>query len=703
MIEKKIYSVELTLPDSDVPIIIETGWVAKQTNGAVWIKQGGTVLLVTAVSGKTPEKYQDFFPLTVNYLEKMYAVGKFPGGYIKRETKPSDRETLTSRLIDRPLRPLFDDGFRNETQVVATVLSYDGIHQPDILALNGASFALLISDIPYNNACASVRVGKLDGKFIINPSLDKYPELAMNIIVAGTKDALAMVEGGMDEATEDVVVEALDYAHSIIKTIVALQEKMQSDCGKPKMTYQDFSIPKDLIKNAYDKFAEDFRKALQIDGKLEKYTAIDSVKKAYLDHIKESDLSTYESNVGLYKDIATEIEKIVFRDELIKTHSRIDGRKLDEVRPIDILIGILPSVHGSALFTRGETQALVVLTLGSKSDSQIIDDIEGRKDKTFMLNYNFPPYSVGETGRMGAPGRREIGHGALAERAVAGILPTSTDFPYTVRVVSEILESNGSSSMASVCGATLSMMDAGIKIKAPVSGIAMGLVMQEDGSYVILTDIMGLEDHLGDMDFKVTGTAKGITALQMDIKIKGLSSEILRKALDQASVGRSFILGEMLKALPASREELSPNAPRFFVVNINPEKTGALIGPQGKNIKSIIEVTGATIDILDGGIVNIFGKDKATIDAATILVQASVAEAIVGTVYTATVKKIMEYGAFVEILPGLEGLLHVSQYSKERINNIADHLSVGDKVDVKYIGKDRSGRVELSRKALLED
>ncbi len=702
MIEKKKHSCTIVLPDTDCPIVIETGWVAKQTNGAVWVKQGGTVILVTAVAGRAPEKYQDFFPLTVNYLEKMYSVGRVPGGYIKRETKPSDRETLTSRLIDRPLRPLFDDGFRNETQVVATVLSADGINQPDVLALNGASFALLISDIPYNTASAAVRIGKIDGKLIVNPKFEDYDKLSMNIIVAGTAEALSMVEAGMDCSTEEEVIEALELAHDQIKLIVGVQEEFRKTCGKPKMSYTDFSIPKDILADACSKYSDDFRKAFKISGKLEKYAAIDNVKDAYAEYMKEKNADDYTANQGLYKDVAKEVEKIVFRDELVRTHSRIDGRALDEVRPIDIECGILPFAHGSALFTRGETQALVVLTLGSKTDSQIIDDIGGRVEKKFMLNYNFPPYSVGETGRMGAPGRREIGHGALAERAVMDMVPPHEDFPYTLRVVSEILESNGSSSMASVCGASLAMMDAGVQIKSPVSGIAMGLVMQEDGSYVILTDIMGLEDHLGDMDFKVTGTEKGITALQMDIKIKGLSRDIMSKALAQAKSGRSFIMGEMLKALPEARAELSPSAPRFQVLHINPEKTGALIGPQGKNIKAIIEATGASIDIADGGIVNIFGKDKAIIDETLRLIQLSVAEAIEGETYTSTVKKVMEYGAFVEILPGLEGLLHVSQYSHERINNIADHVKVGDKIDVKYIGKDRSGRIELSRKALLD-
>lgn len=700
--DKNIHSFEISLPNSNEPIIFETGWKAKQANGSVWIKQGGTVVLVTAVAGKAPEAYQDFFPLTVNYIEKMYSVGKIPGGYIKRETKPSDRETLISRLIDRPLRPLFDDGYRNETQVVATVLSADSNSLPDILALNAASAALMISDIPFSIAVGAVRIGKLNGELVVNPPAEMHGRLTMNIVVAGTKDAIAMVEAGMNGVTEDEVIEALEFAHEQIKKLVAIQEKMALEIGKPKMEYTDFSLPKDLVDTAYEKFGGAFKDSFSVQGKLESYEAIDKVKDDYLTYIAETlGEEEFEANKGIYKDIAKEVEKIVFRNSLVKTHKRVDGRALDEIRPIDIEVGVLPMAHGSALFTRGETQALVVATLGSKNDSQTVESIEGVSSKSFMLQYNFPPFSVGEVGRMGAPGRREIGHGALAERALAAVMPKDDNFPYTVRVVSEILESNGSSSMATVCGGALSMMDAGLQITAPVAGVAMGLVMEDDGDYVVLTDIMGLEDHLGDMDFKVAGTETGITALQMDIKIKGLSKEILTKALAQAKEGRLFILNKYKEVMPEPRKELAPNAPRVFTMNINPDKTGALIGPQGKNIKAIVEATSASIDILDGGIVNIFGKDQATIDKAVNLIEASVAEAVEGKTYNATVKKVMEYGAFVEILPGLEGLLHVSQYDHKRIPSISDYLKVGDKVDVMYMGKDRNGRIELSRKALL--
>lgn len=700
--EKNIHSYEISLPGCAEPIIFETGWKAKQANGSIWIKQGGTVVLVTAVAGKAPEAYQDFFPLTVNYVEKMYSVGKIPGGYVKRETKPSDRETLISRLIDRPLRPLFDDGFRNETQVVATVLSADGIGLPDILALNAASAALMISDIPFSMAVGGVRIGKLNGELIVNPPVELHEKLSMNIVVAGTKDAIAMVEAGMNGVTEEEVIEALEYGHEQIKKLVEVQERMAAEIGKPQMEYTDFSLPKDLVQEAYEKFGAAFKDAFAVKGKLESYEAIDKVKEDYLAYVLETrGEDEFEANKGIYKDIAKEVEKIVFRNSLVKTHKRADGRALDEIRPIDIEVGVLPMAHGSALFTRGETQALVVATLGSKNDSQTLESIEGVSSKSFMLQYNFPPFSVGEVGRIGAPGRREIGHGALAERALSAVVPNDSSFPYTVRVVSEILESNGSSSMATVCGGALSMMDAGLQITAPVAGVAMGLVMEEDGDYVVLTDIMGLEDHLGDMDFKVAGTETGITALQMDIKIKGLSKEILTKALAQAKEGRLFILNKYKEVLPEPRKDLNPNAPRVFTMNINPDKTGALIGPQGKNIKAIVEATGASIDILDGGIVNIFGKNQSTIDNAVNMIEATIAEAVVGKTYTATVKKVMEYGAFVEILPGLEGLLHVSQYAHERIPSIADYLKVGDKVDVMYMGKDRNGRMELSRKALL--
>ena len=700
--EKKTEIFSLELSSGTAPMCFETGWKAKQANGSIWAKQGDTVVLVTAVSGRPPAGYVDFFPLTVNYIEKFYAVGKFPGGYIKKETKPSDRETLTSRLIDRPLRPMFPDGFRNETQIIATVVSADNVNMPDILALNAASFALMISDIPFTIPVGACRVGRLDGELVVNPPLSSFNKLEMNITIAATEDAIVMVEAGMANMTEEVIVDALIFGHEKIKKIIALQKEAVAKVGKPKMEYVDFSIPRDLVEKSVAQIGYDMRAAFDIPGKLEKYAAIDALKSSFLTSLKEEHgEDVYKEKELLFKDLFKEVEKDVFRDYIVTTKNRVDGRATDEIRPIDIETALLPAVHGSSLFTRGETQALVTVTLGSKTDSQMTDTIEGLVSKSFSLQYNFPPFSVGETGRIGTPGRREIGHGALAERALSYVLPANDeDFPYTVRVVSEILESNGSSSMASVCGGTLAMMDAGIKIKAPVAGIAMGLVYQ-NGRYVVLTDIMGLEDHLGDMDFKVAGTEEGITALQMDIKIKGLSREILSEALTQAKAGRLFILNKMKEALPEVRAEMPATAPRVCLININPEKTGLLIGPQGKNIKAIVDATGAKIDILDGGIVNIFALNEEAMQRAVDMVEASVAEAAEGKSYNATVKKVTEYGAFVEILPGLEGLLHVSQYSHERTANIGDHLKVGDKVEVMYLGKDRNGRLDLSRKALL--
>ena len=698
MMEKNVYTFDIQLGENTEPIIFETGWKAKQANGSVWVKQGGTVVLVTAVASDTSPEDIDFFPLTVNYIEKFYAIGKIPGGFIKRETKPSDRETLTSRLIDRPLRPSFPDGFRNDTQIIATVVSSDDIHSPDILALNAASAALSISDIPFNGPIAGVRVGQIDGKFIINPSKQDFDNLTMNITVAGTSDAIVMVEAGMNNLSEEIVVDALEFGHNHIKKLIELQEKMKNEIGKEKMDYKDFSVSEELINEAYESLKDDIYKAVQIPGKKEKYAEIDRVKEEYL-AAKEKELGD-DYVKKTYSEIYGEVEKKIFREITLNSGKRVDGRDYEEVRPIDIETTLLPMAHGSSLFTRGETQALVIATLGTKMDGQMVDDIEGNRQKNFMLHYNFPPYSVGETGFLRAPGRREIGHGTLAERALSGIIPSEEEFPYVIRVVSEILESNGSSSMASVCGGCLALMDAGIPVKDVVAGIAMGLIY-EDGDYKILSDIMGIEDHLGDMDFKVTGTRTGITALQMDIKIEGLSREILEKALEQAKRGRLHILDKMEEVLDKPREELSPNAPRFETIKVNPEKVGAIIGPGGKTIKALIEETGASIDILDGGVVNIFANDKESLDNTVNKVLGLAQELEKDKVYKATVKKIMDFGAFVELLPGVEALLHVSQYSNERIKNIGDYLKVGDTVEVKYLGKDNRGRLNISRKVLL--
>ncbi|WP_277655851.1 polyribonucleotide nucleotidyltransferase [Seleniivibrio woodruffii] len=700
--DKNVQIFPIRLREDADEIIFETGWKAKQANGSIWVKQGGTIVLVTAVGQKKAAANQGFFPLTVNYFEKFYAAGKIPGGFFKREAKPSDKETLISRLIDRPLRPMFPDGFRNETQVIATVVSYDGVNSPDMLAMNAASAALMISDVPFNGPIAGVRVGRLDGQLLIDPPANRTDELDINIILAGTDDAIVMVEAGMNNVSEEDVVEALQFGHKHIRMLVAHQLEMVKALGKEKFAYETFAVPAEEIDEAMALIGEKIKAALVIPQKLEKYAAIDKLGEEFLVLMKEKvGEEVYKEKEGHYKNVYHEVEKKAFRDFTIDSKTRIDGRSYAEVRPIDIEHQLLPMAHGSALFTRGETQALVVATLGTKMDTQILDNIEGEGRKRFMLHYNFPPFCVGEVGFMRGPGRREIGHGALAERALSYILPHEDNFPYTMRIVSEVLESNGSSSMATVCGGCLSLMDAGVPIKAPVAGVAMGLIYEGKDRYAILSDIMGTEDHLGDMDFKVAGTKDGITALQMDIKIEGLSKELLETALDQAKAARLHILGKMVDVLPEPKEDLAPTAPRYLTMKINPEKIGMVIGPGGKMIKSIIEESGASIDIDDTGKINIFAVSKDAINIAQRRVNEIVAEVEDGAVYDATVKKIMEYGAFVELIPGIEALLHVSQYSNERINKIEDFLSVGDVVQVKVVGKDPNGRYKLSRKVLL--
>jgi len=699
--EKNILEFPIRLNDSAEEIIFETGWKAKQANGSVWVKQGGTVVLVTAAGRKTASENQGFFPLTVNYIEKFYASGKIPGGFFKREAKPTDRETLTSRLIDRPLRPMFPDGFRNETQVIAHVLSYDGVNSPDMLAMNGASAALMISDIPFNGPIAGVRVGRLDGELIINPPADRMEELDINIILAGTDDAIVMVEAGMDIVSEEDVIEALQFGHDNIKKLVAKQNEMVEKLGKAKFEYTSFCVADELVDEAMSQLVDKLKEALVIPAKLEKYEALDKIGEEYIETMKEK-IGEDDFDESLYKNIYHEVEKKAFRDFTIDSKTRIDGRSYSDIRDIDIETRLLPMAHGSGLFTRGETQALVVATLGTKTDTQIMDTIYGDGKKKFMLHYNFPPFCVGEVGFLRGPGRREIGHGALAERALSYVLPHEDDFPYTIRIVSEVLESNGSSSMATVCGGCLALMDAGVPIKSPVAGVAMGLIYEGADRYAVLSDILGTEDHLGDMDFKVTGTKEGITALQMDIKIEGLSRDLLEAALGQAKAARMHILGKMTEHMPEPNTELAPTAPRYVTMKINPEKIGMVIGPGGKMIKSIIEESGAAIDIDDTGTINIFASDKASIEIAVGKVNEIVAEIEDGGVYDATVKKIMEYGAFVEVIPGQEALLHVSQYSHERIDSLADFLNVGDKVQVKVVGKDNNGRYKLSRKVLLE-
>lgn len=697
--EKNIIRKEVYIDGIAEPIIFETGWKAKKANGSVWVNQGGTVVLVTAVMSRNVPEYVDFFPLTVNYVEKFYAVGKIPGGFIKREGKPSEKETLVSRLIDRPLRPLFPDGFRNETQIVATVLSSDPEFPSDVLAINGASLALMISDIPFNGPVGAVRVAKIDNKLVLNPRQVDLDNSTMNIVVAGTNEAIVMVEAGLSNVKEEEVLEALAYAHKAIKGLTEQQISYANQFGKGKYEYVNLKVKDDLVKEVEARIGDKIKDALAIADRNERYNAIENVKESFLEEIEKT--KDEIDNKAIYSEAFAVVEKQIFRRFIVDNNKRVDGRNFDEIRPIDIEVGILPKTHGSALFTRGETQSLATVTLGTKMDVQLIDDMDGMSSKRFILHYNFPPFSVGEVGFLRGPGRREIGHGALAERSLEYILPDENEFPYTIRVVSEILESNGSSSMATVCGGCLSLMDAGVPVKDIVAGIAMGLIY-ESNKYIVLTDIMGIEDHLGDMDFKVAGTETGITALQMDIKIEGLSENILKEALEKAKVARLFVLKKMKEVLAQPRNTLSPNAPRYETIKINPEKIGLLIGPGGKMIKSIIEETKATIDILEDGLVNIFAKDKETIERAKELINAAIQELVEDNVYKAKVKKIVDYGMFVEILPiGVEGLVHISQIDKDRVEKVSDLFKEGDIIEVKYMGKDAQGRIKLSRKILL--
>jgi polyribonucleotide nucleotidyltransferase len=697
--DKNILIEELSLGEKKDPIIFETGWKAKKANGSIWVRQGGTVVLITAVMSKNIPEYIDFFPLTVNYVEKFYAVGKIPGGFIKREGKATEKETLVSRLIDRPLRPLFPDGFRNETQIIATVLSSDPAFPADILAINGASLALMISDIPFNGPVGAVRVAKIENNLVINPSQDELNNSTMNIVVAGTNGAIVMVEAGLRNVKEEEVLEALSFAHDSIKKITEKQLLYAKQYGKEKYNYVNLKVSDEVVNKVESQIGEKIKNALTISERNERYNAIESVRENFLKEVEEKEDESI--NKDIYSEAFAAVEKNIFRKFIVENNKRVDGREFDEIRPIDIEVGILPRTHGSALFTRGETQSLATVTLGTKMDVQLIDDMDGTSSKRFLLHYNFPPFSVGEVGFLRGPGRREIGHGALAERALEYIMPNENVFPYTIRVVSEILESNGSSSMATVCGGCLSLMDAGVPVTDVVAGIAMGLIY-EDNKYIILTDIMGIEDHLGDMDFKVAGTETGITALQMDIKIEGLSGSILKDALEKAKKARLFVLQKMKEVLSQPRDTLSPNAPRYETIKINPEKIGLLIGPGGKMIKSIIEETKATIDILDDGLVNIFAKDKQTIDKVKELINGAIQELVEDNVYKAKVKKIVDYGMFVEILPvGVEGLVHISQLDKERVEKVSDLFKEGDIIEVKYMGKDSQGRIKLSRKALL--
>lgn len=680
-------------------VILETGIMAKQANGSIVVRYGDTVVLATAVASKVERENVDFLPLTVDYQEKAYSAGRIPGGFFKREGRQTEKEILTSRLIDRPLRPLFPDGYYFDTQIIASVLSLGDESASDLMAMIASSAAVAISDMPFNGPIGAVRVGYIDGTFRINPGYKELAASALNLVVAGTADAIMMVEGGANELSEDQMLEALETAHREIKKIVALQLELVAKVGKKKRVVKSVEIDKDLQSQVAALAMDRLRSSIVIPDKMERQKTLDVL----LDEIKQKLRKEDDPLRG--RQIAAiffNIEKDEVRKIILEKNTRADGRKPDQIRPISSLVGLLPRTHGSALFTRGETQALVITTLGTSEDEQRIDSLEGEYFKTFMLHYNFPPFSVGETKPLRGPGRREVGHGALAERALKAMVPSKLEFPYTIRIVSDILESNGSSSMATVCGGTLALMDAGVPIKAPVAGIAMGLI-KEGEKVIVLSDILGLEDHLGDMDFKVTGTSKGITALQMDMKIEGITIDVMRSALQQAKEGRLHILGKMLEALAAPRKELNPFAPRIITMQINPDKIKDVIGSGGKVIRSIVEQTGAKIDIEDSGVINIASSDEAAANKAKEIIRGIVQDAEVGKIYMGKVRKIMDFGAFVEIFPGTDGLLHISQISEHRLEKVTDELKEGDEVLVKVLEIDRQGKIRLSRKEAMRE
>jgi len=674
---------------------LETGRIAKQANGAVLVTYGETVVLVTAVSSKDPST-GDFFPLTCVYQVKTYSQGKILGGFVKRERMPSEMETLISRMIDRPIRPLFAEGFSNETQVIATVMSYDPNANPAIAAMLGASAALAISDIPFATPVAAINVGKINGQLVVNPSPEQLKESDLDLLLVGKQDAIVMVEAEANMLSEEDMVAALEFGHKACLPLIQMQKDLAKKVGKKKKTVTVNEIPKDAVKAIEKAARKPLEKALGIKTKIERYAALDEAKAA----VKEELLvEGSEITKEMISKVFSELKSNMMREMVLKKGIRVDGRGLTDVRPIQIELGILPKAHGSALFTRGETQAIVVTTLGTKDDEQMVEDPSGLYTKPFYLHYNFPPYSVGEVKRLGAPGRREIGHGNLAERGLRKVLPMGEGFPYTIRVVSEITESNGSSSMATVCGGSLSMMDAGIPVASPMAGVAMGMV-SEGKNAAILTDILGDEDHIGDMDFKVVGTEEGITALQMDIKIDGLSLDLVAKALAQAKEGRLHVLKEMAKAIDGARENVSSNAPRFIQCKINPAKIREIIGPGGKVIKGIQAETGAKLDIDDSGMVYISSNDLESAERALALIRELTQEVEIGAIYEGEIKKIVDFGAFVEILPGTQGLVHVSEISDERVENVSDVLSEGQVVKVKAVGLDKRGKLRLSMKAV---
>ncbi|MEC4675659.1 MAG: polyribonucleotide nucleotidyltransferase [Nitrospirota bacterium] len=679
-------------------LTLETGMMARQADGSVVARYGDTVVLATAVSGKNLRENIDFFPLTIDYQEKTYSAGKIPGGFFKREGRPTEKEVLTSRLIDRPVRPLFPKGYSFDTQGIVSVLSYGDENIADILGINTMSAALTISDIPFNGPVGAVRIGRVAGSFVINPDFRESEECDLSLVVTGTEEAVVMVEGSAQEMSEADLLEAIDIAHAEIKKLCAVQMELKLKAGKEKREVIP-PVVDDALRSSVAEIALDkIKSAIVIPDKMRRQVALDEI----LDEVIEK-LNTGEENIS--RNIASvfhDIEKNLVRNMILNENIRADGREPGQIREINSYVGILPRTHGSALFIRGETQCLAVVTLGTADDEQRIDSLEGEMSKTFMLHYNFPPFSVGEVKPLRSPGRREIGHGILAERALKAVMPSKSEFPYTVRIVSDVLESNGSSSMATVCGGTMALMDAGVPIKEPVAGIAMGLI-KEGEKVVVLTDILGLEDHLGDMDFKVTGTENGITAFQMDTKIGGITKEIMERALEQARQGRVFILKKMSETLGSPRETLASHAPRIYTMHIKQDKIRDVIGTGGKVIRGIIEQTGVKIDIDDSGLINIAASDGTAAEKAIEIIKNITEDAEVGKIYTGKVKRVMDFGAFVEIIPGTEGLLHISQIAEQRIAKVTDEINEGDEVMVKVIEVDKLGRIRLSRKEAMQE
>lgn len=691
--EKRVYELDL----AGRSLIIETGQLAKQANASVLVRYGDTAVLA-AVTASKEAKPLDFFPLTVNYDEKLYAVGKIPGGFIKREGRPSEKAILAARLIDRPIRPLFPEGFRNDVQVYNTVMSADPNCSSEIAAMIGTSVALSISDIPFMGPIAGVIVARIDGEFVINPSVEEMAKSDINLVVAGTKTAINMVEAGADEVQEEVMLEAIMFGHDKIKEIIEFQEGIIEEIGKEKMEVILHAVDEELNKVIREYAQERLLRAVQIEEKQERQNAIDAVSNETVEYFAEQ----YPEQIGMINEILHDIVKEEVRRLIIFEAKRPDGRGLSEIRPISCEVDLLPRTHGSGLFTRGQTQALSICTLGALGDVQILDGLDLEESKRFMHHYNFPPYSVGEARPMRPPGRREIGHGALGERALEPIIPSEDDFPYTIRLVSEVIESNGSTSQASICASTLALMHAGVPIKAPVAGIAMGLVKEGD-NVAVLTDIQGMEDHLGDMDFKVAGTSEGVTALQMDIKISGIDREILEKALEQAKVGRMFILEKMISTISEPSKELSKFAPKITTLKINPEKIRDVIGPSGRMINKIIEETGVKIDIEQDGRIFIASIDAERNEKAKKIIEDIILEVEAGQTFLGTVKRIEKFGAFVEIAQGKEGLVHISQLDVKRVEKVEDVLSIGDTILVKVTEVDNQGRINLSRKAILKE